>query len=238
MMEGDSEVRKPRKGKDAAQVKPKPKGGASKKAKALAKSTAAIENVPRRIQDEFAESISGQDPAPSVEELGSIDDDAEGAEALREVEDEVDSQDDFPAQCDRHVETIRILKGEGEQVKLALGSAQKEMIRVKKVNAEMTKALSEKEHRVIQLSFITDHALDPLRSAIESNEKMTATLQDENAVLKARAEKAEREQRLLEEAHPPLGLALSPRPLSMKLTTLAPPCCAGFAAQSKGVGRH
>ena len=65
------------------------------------------------------------------------------------------------------------------------------------------------------------------------------TLQDENAKLKARAEKAEREQQRLQEV-PPLGLALTPRTfaLSMKLTMLAPCCCAGDAAQRQGVGRY
>ena len=77
------------------------------------------------------------------------------------------------------------------------------MMLVKKDNAEMTKASNENAKLLTNMTFIMEHAIDPLRTAIESNEKTTAMLQDENAKLKARAEKAEREQRKLEEVPPP-----------------------------------
>ena len=238
MTDYGTEVRKPRRARNPSQSKTKPKK-ASKKPIALAETTVAVKNAPRRIQDEISESHSVQETVSSVEEPSRSDEDEEGQDALRATEEESSSQDDeLKARCDRQCETIRILNGRETQLRREVHGAQAAMMLVKKDNAEKTKASNENAKLLTNMTFIMEHAIDPLRTAIESNEKTTAMLQDENAKLKARAEKAEREQHKLKEVPPPRGLALTPRPLSMKLTVLAPSCCAGCAAQRKGVGGH
>ena len=163
-----------------------------------------VENVPRRTQDEVSESHSVQETVSSVEEPSRSDDDEEGEAALRAAEEDSSSQDDeLKARCDRQCETIRILNGRETQLRREVHGAQAAMMLVKKDNAEKTKASNENAKLLTNMTFIMEHAIDPLRTAIESNEKTTATLQDENAKLKARAEKAEREQRKLEEVPPP-----------------------------------
>ena len=200
-MEDGTEVRKQRKAKaDPAQSKKTRKG--SKKPNALTKTAVGIENVPRRIQDEESNSIP--ETVSSVEEPSQSDDDEEGAAALRAAEEEISSQnDELKDRVDRQCETIRILKGQEAQMKSDVEGVQAAMVRVKKDHAEMKKDSKEKEKLLTNMTFILEHAIDPLRTAIESNEKTTATLQDENAKLKARAEKAEREQHKLKEVPPP-----------------------------------
>ena len=209
MTDYGTEVRKPRRARNPSQSKTKPKK-ASKKPIALAETTVAVKNVPRRIQDEISESHSVQETVSSVEEPSRSDDDEEGEDALRATEEESSSQDDeLKARCDRQCETIRILNGRETQLRREVHGAQAAMMLVKKDNAEKTKASNENAKLLTNMTFIMEHAIDPLRTAIESNEKTTATLQDENAKLKARAEKAEREQHKLKEVPPPRGLALT-----------------------------